>query len=140
MDYENVSPADFGRSLRGVGLNLLTRDIAGLADFAVQVFGLEVYRQSADFAILRHGDALIQLHSDATYGAHPLLGLLPEAGPRGAGVQVYLFGIDPDGAAARAAAAGGVVAEAPVDKPHGLREATILAPEGQAFSPAVALP
>jgi predicted enzyme related to lactoylglutathione lyase len=54
-------------------------------------------------------------------------------------VQVYLFGVDPDAAAARAEAAGGLVIEEPADKPHGLREATILSPEGYAFSPAVAL-
>ena len=33
---------------------------------------------------------------------------------------------------------GGLVVEMPSDKPHGLREATILSPEGYAFSPAVA--
>jgi predicted enzyme related to lactoylglutathione lyase len=64
--------------------------------------------------------------------------LLPESGPMGAGVQLYLFGLDPDAACARADAAGGLVLEAPADKPHGLREATILGPDGHAFSPAVA--
>jgi hypothetical protein len=39
-------------------------------------------------------------------GAHPLLGLVPETPPRGAGAQFYLFGIDPDAAAARAEARG----------------------------------
>jgi predicted enzyme related to lactoylglutathione lyase len=138
MDLETVPADTFGRSLTGVGLNILTRDAAALASFMVEVFGLTAHRVSRDFAILRHGEALIQLHADATYGAHPLSGLLPEAGLRGAGMQVFLFGVDPDAAAARAEAAGGVVLEPPADKPHGLREATVLAPEGQAFSPAVA--
>jgi len=137
MDLETVPPEEFGRSLTGVGVNILTRDVAGLAGFMTAVFGLSAHRVSADFAILRHGDALIQVHADGTYAGHPLHGLLPEAGARGAGVQFYLFGIDPDAAAKRAEAAGGVVLEPPVDKPHGLREATILAPEGQAFSPAI---
>ena len=82
----------------------------------------------------------MQLHSDTTFGQHPLSALLPETPPRGAGLQLSRFGIDPDLAAAGAEAAGGVVLEAPTDKPHGLREATILSPEGYAFSPARALP
>ena len=136
-DLESVAPEVFGRRLRGVGLNLLTRDAGALAGFMVEVFGLTAHRVSRDFAIVAHDGALIQLHSDGTYRTHPLPGLLPEAGARGAGVQIYLFGIDPDAAAARAEAAGGTVIEAPANKPHGLRECTILAPEGQAFSPAV---
>ncbi len=137
MDLENVAPADFGRSLTGLGLNLLCRDVRGMAAFLAGTFGLGVHRLSGDFALIRHGAELIQLHSDATFARHPLQGLLPENPPRGAGVQVYLFGIDPDLAVARAPAHGGTVIEPPTDKPHGLREATILAPEGQAFSPAV---
>lgn len=140
IDFETVPAATLGRSLRGLGVNLLCRDVPGTARFLADVFGLGLHRLSADFALVTHDGALLQLHSDASFGAHPLPGLLPEAGPRGAGVQLYLFGIDPDAAAARAPALGGVVIEPPADKPHGLREATILAPEGHAFSPAVALP
>lgn len=138
MDYETVPAAEFGRSLRGLGVNLLCRDVPGTARFLADVFGLGLHRLGPHFALLTHDGALFQLHSDASFRAHPLLGLLPEAPPRGAGVQLYLFGIDPDAAAARAEAAGGMVIEPPADKPHGLREATILAPEGHAFSPAVA--
>jgi hypothetical protein len=64
-------------------------------------------------------------------------GLLPEASARGAGAQVYLFGVDPDISAARAKVRGDPVLEPVADKPHGLRECTILSPEGYAFSPAV---
>jgi hypothetical protein len=38
---------------------------------------------------------------------------------------------------ARAEAAGYLVIEPPADKPHGLRECSVLSPEGYAFSPAV---
>jgi len=96
-----------------------------------------LHRLSDDFALVGFGAVLIQLHSDATFARHPLHALLPETPPRGAGVQLYLFGIDPDMAVSRAESYGGTVIEPPADKPHGLREATILAPEGQAFSPAV---
>ena len=137
MDLETVSADDFGRSLRGVGLNLLTSDVRGLATFLRDVFGLTIHRLGDDFAIARLGDVLIQIHADATYHAHPLPSLLPEAGARGGGAQFYLFGVDPDAAIERAEAAGHMVLEPARDKPHGLRECTILSPEGYAFSPAV---
>lgn len=140
VDLETVAPAVLGRSLRGVGVNLLCRDVRGMAEFLTCVFGLTAHRLSDDFALVAHDRMVIQLHADATYCRHPLLGLVPEAPPRGGGVQLYLFGIDPDAACARAVAAGGVVVEPAADKPHGLREATILSPEGYAFSPAGALP
>jgi len=137
MDYETVPAADLAHSLRGVGVNILCRDVGGTARFLEAVFGLAVHRVSSDYAIVTHDGTVMQLHADATYAGHPLHGLLPEGAARGAGVQFYLFGCDPDAAAARAEAAGGAVVEVPTDKPHGLREATILAPEGLAFSPAV---
>lgn len=140
MDYETITPAAFGRGLRGLGVNLLCRDVEGMAGFLGAVLGLAIHRRSIDFAIARHEDVLIQLHADRTYHRHPLHDVLPENPPRGAGLQIYLFGIDPDLACTRAGLAGGVVIEPPADKPHGLREATILSPEGYAFSPAVALP
>jgi len=139
-DLETVDAASFGRGLTGLGVNLLCRDVAGTAHFLRDALGLSLHRASADFALARHGEVLIQLHADGTFRAHPLLDLLPENPPRGAGVQIYLFGIDPDAACARAEAAGGTVIEPARDKPHGLREATILGPEGHAFSPAVPLP
>ena len=134
VSFETITPADFGKSLRGMGVNLLCRDVRAMASYLQEVFGLEVFRLNDDFAIVRHGDAVFQLHSDATFGAHPLLGLLPETPPRGAGAQLYLFGIDPDKAASRAPIE--MIIEPPADKPHGLREATIVTPEGYAFSPA----
>jgi predicted enzyme related to lactoylglutathione lyase len=103
-----------------------------------KVFGLSVHRLSDDFAIVRHQEMLMQLHADRTYGEHPLLGIVPESPPRGAGVQIYLLGINPDAAIARAEQDGYLVLEPARDKPHGLREGTILSPEGYAFSPAVA--
>lgn len=136
-DPGRVSGAELGRQMRGVGVNLLCRDVPRMAAFLGGCLGLTLHRVEVDFALAGHGEALIQVHSDAAFGAHPLSALLPDNPPRGAGVQVYLFGIDPDMACLRAEAAGGLVVEPPTDKPHGLREATILAPEGQAFSPAV---
>jgi predicted enzyme related to lactoylglutathione lyase len=137
MDYETVSADNLGRSLTGLGVNLLSPDVRALAGFLADVFGLSVHRLSDDFAIVLHRDTMFQLHADGTYHSNPLLGLVPETPPRGAGAQFYLFGIDLDGAARRAEAAGYLVIEPPADKPHGLRECSVLSPEGYAFSPAV---
>ena len=137
MDLETVPAEDFGRALTGIGVNLLSPDVRALAAFLKDVFGLPAYQLTDDFAIIRHGQMLMQLHSDGTYHSHPLLGVVPESPPRGGGLQLFLFGINPDEAAETAAAAGHMVLEPPADKPHGLREGTILSPEGYAFSPAI---
>ena len=136
MDYETVPAADFGHALKAISVNLLCRDVAAEVGFLVAVFGMTAHRVSRDFAILLHAGQPMQLHSDAAYASHPLPGLLPEAGPRGAGVEIRLHEADPDLAAERAAAAGGMVLQAPTDKTaHGLREAVILSPSGYAFVP-----
>lgn len=135
MDFETASPEAFGASLRGIGLNLLVRDVKAQVRFLTAVFGMEGHRVSEDFAIVTYGAQPFQLHADHTYGAHPLLGLLPETPPRGAGVEIRLYETDPDAAAARAEAAGAHVLQPPADKPHGLREACILCENGYAWVP-----
>ena len=141
MDYETVPAADFGRALGGVSVNLLVRDVAATVAFLRGVFGMRAYRVSADFAIMEHGGALFQLHADPTYHDNPLPSLLPEAGPRGGGVEIRLHEADPDAACAAAAGFPGfVVLRGPSDRPHGLREAYLLSPDGYAFVPSRRLP
>ena len=135
MDYETVSAADFGKSLRGLGLNILVRDVPATAAFLQAVFGAGVHRLSKDFAIVTCGEAVFQLHADGTYHSNPLLGLLPETTPRGAGIEIRFYDSDPDQAAARAAARGATILQGPTDKPHGLREAYILCADGYAWVP-----
>lgn len=135
MDYDRVDADGFGRSLRGLGLNLLVRDVPAQCAFLRDVFGMETHRETADFAIVTYGPQLFQLHADATYGANPLLALLPETPPRGAGVEIRLYDSDPDDAVARALERGAVVLQAPAGKPHGLREAYILCDNGYAWVP-----
>lgn len=133
MDYETVSAGDFGRSLQGIGLNILVRDVRASTAFLAQVFDMGVHRLSDSFAILTYGRDVMQLHADGTYGAHPLLGLVPEAGARGGGAEFRLYETDPDVAAARALDAGGHILQAPTNKPHGLRECVILDADGYAW-------
>lgn len=137
MDYETVEAWDFGQSLTGLTVNLLVRDVGREAAFLRDVLELAVHRESADFAIVQYGTQVFQLHRDGTYAAHPLPSLLPEAGPRGGGIELRLHETDPDKACAMAEAhEGAVVLQPPTDKPpHGLREAVILSPEGYAWVP-----
>jgi predicted enzyme related to lactoylglutathione lyase len=130
MDYENMSAGDFGASLRGVGLNLLVRDVAREVAFLKALFGMEAFQPTDDFAIMKYADQVFQLHSDGTYHSNPLLGLLPENPPRGAGIEVRLYESDPDVVEAEAEAAGGTVLQGATDKPHGLREVYVLCENG----------
>lgn len=133
MDYDTIKADPFGRSLRGIGLNLLVRDVPAHCAFLETVFGLSCHQVTTDFAIVRHGDQVFQLHADATYHSNPLLGLLPENPPRGAGIEIRLYDSDPDLAASRAEAFGATVLQPPTDKPHGLRECYILCRDGYAW-------
>lgn len=133
MDYETVNSEDFGAALRGIGLNLLVRDVKAEVAFLEAVFGLEAYQVTADFAIVRYGAQVFQLHSDGTYHSNPLLGLLPENPPRGGGIEIRLYDSDPEEAVARAESFGATVLQPPTDKPHGLRETYILCENGYAW-------
>jgi predicted enzyme related to lactoylglutathione lyase len=133
MDFETVSPAEFGASLKGLGLNILVRDVAAEVRFLEAVFGMASHRVSRDFAIMAYGGQVFQLHGDHTYSQNPLLGLLPEAPPRGAGIEIRLYDSDPDEAAERAERFGAHVLQAPSDRPHGLRETFILCENGYAW-------
>ena len=137
MDLDRIDAVAFGRSLRGLGLNLLVADVDRARAFHQTVFGWEAFQPTGDFAILRRpdGSAVLQLHADHTYHANPLAGLLPAAGPRGAGAELRLFDVDPDSAVGRVSAAGGMILQPPTNKPHGLREAYILDPDGYCWVP-----
>lgn len=135
MDYDTIGAEEFGASLRGIGINLLVRDVAAEVAFLKTVFDMRAFQPTADFAIMTYGDQVFQLHSDGTYHSNPLLGLLPENPPRGGGIEIRLYDTDPEEACAEAEAAGGTVLQAPTDKPHGLREAYILCENGYAWVP-----
>jgi len=135
MNYDAITPEDFGASLRGLGLNLLVRDVARQVSFLEQVFGMKAFQPTADFAIMTYGNQVFQLHSDGTYHSNPLLGLLPESPPRGGGIEIRLYESDPEASCNKAETAGGTVLQAPTDKPHGLREAYILCENGYAWVP-----
>lgn len=130
----------YGRSLSGLTVNLVVRDVARAVDFARVVLAADVVYADPDFAVLRHGAAEWMLHADHTYSDHALKGSLAADDPRGIGAELRLHGRDPDAAEAAARAAGHTVLAGSMDKPHGLREAYILDPDGYCWVPDVPTP
>ena len=135
MDLDTIKADQFGHSLKGIGLNLLVRDVPAECAFLETVFGMSSHQVTSDFAIVTYGSQVFQLHADGTYHSNPLLSLLPEQPPRGAGIEIRLYDTDPDDAAAKAEKRGIMILQEPTDKPHGLREAYILCENGYAWVP-----
>jgi catechol 2,3-dioxygenase-like lactoylglutathione lyase family enzyme len=134
-DVERPAGDEYGRKLRGFGINLLVRDMAASISFLTDVLGVEQVYSDEDFAILRHGGMEFMLHSDGTYHSNPLLGLTGDGAVRGVGVELRLYEVDPDLAVETAKARGDHVLQEATDKPHGLREAFIMDPDGYVWVP-----
>jgi catechol 2,3-dioxygenase-like lactoylglutathione lyase family enzyme len=120
----------YGRSLHGLGVNLLVQDTARAVAFARDVLGLTIVYADPDLAVLRHGEHEWMVHADHTYEAHPLLPRARVAALRGGGVELRVHDSDPDAAAAAALEHGYGVLDPPTDKPHGLRETYIIDADG----------
>ncbi len=139
----------YGRSLRGMGVNLLVREVARSVAFLTEVLALDLVYADADFAVLRYGNREgsgaegggqdVILHADHTYAEHPLLALTGDGALRGAGVELRLYGVDPDAAEARARTRGDAVFAATKDKPHGLRECFLADPDGYIWVPGIGI-
>ena len=149
--YALMKADRMGRELTGFGVNLLVRQPVSHARDLALVLGLRLIRSELHFALLSwpvwgsdgaiSGHHLLQLHSDASYADNPLPSLLPEFGVRGGGIELRLFGADPDTVVARAVQQPGWgILAPPRDKPHGLREAYVTDTEGYCWVPSLALP
>ncbi len=134
-----VSPPDYGRSLRGLGFNLLVTDVTRSVRFATAVLGATSFYDDEDFAALRLNGGDFMLHADHTYCDHPLSGVVASVEARGAGVELRIYGCDPDVAEAAARAGGWTVLAGSMDKPHGLRECMIIDDDGYVWVPGVAI-
>ncbi|HRE22571.1 MAG TPA: hypothetical protein PKW21_16305, partial [Rhabdaerophilum sp.] len=128
-DFASATGAEIGRALTPFGVNLLVRNGARTAVFLTQVLGFTQIRLGDGFGLFRLGGVMVQIHEDSTYGAHPMLSLLPENGARGGGVELRLFECDPDKAEVRARQHGYDVLRESLDRPHGLRECFLLDPD-----------
>ena len=128
----------FGRALGpGMGVNLLVTDIECSLRFLVPVLGMDVAYWDDDFAIVTAGGSTWMLHHDRTYHANPLGGVVKAAEARGVGIELHVYGRDPDLSEGLAEAAGGTIMAGAADKPHGLREACLLDPDGYLWVPSI---
>ena len=129
-----MTPTDYGRSLTGLSVNLVVRDVASSLPFYRDVLGMTVHYADADFAALEIAGAKVQLHADHTYEHQPWAPRLAERGKRGLGAEIRIMGIDPDAAEKRARAAGVAVLTGTKDWPHGWRDVVLEDPDGYAFA------
>ena len=135
-----MSADAYGRSLsRGVGINLLVPEIEPMAVFMREVLSAKVLYADPDFAALVIEGSPVMLHADHSYLGHKLHGIVSGIAARGAGVEIRIYGCDPDRAEAAARAMGEVILSGAEDKPHGLRECHIVGPSGYVFVPSVTI-
>lgn len=127
----------YARTLEGLTVNLLVKDIARALPFHRQVLGATLVYSDPDIAVLRYAGAEWMLHADHTYDQHPLHAALVEAASRGLGAELRLHGRDPDAAEREARRLGFEVMEPAADKAHGLREAFLRDSDGYVWVPDV---
>ena len=134
-------PMVFGRGLaKGVGVNILVRDVETAIRWQVRALGAQVIYWEEHFAIMSAEGTVWLVHSDWSYRDHEMTGVVQGVEARGRGVEIRLYNVDPDGCEARARAMDGVVLAGSLDKPHGLREAYLVDPDGYVWVPSVGIP
>src|SRR5438128_1103654 len=113
-----VSASVYGRSLKGLGFNLLVTDVARVVKFATEVLGATIFCDDDDFAAIKLAGGEFMFHADHTYLDHPFSGVVAGVEARGAGVELRVYGSDPDVAERNARAGGWTVLSGSMDKPH----------------------
>lgn len=134
-----LSAGDYGKSLSGLGFNLIVKSVPRSIKFAEEVLGATVFFQTPAFAAMKLNGADFMFHGDETYRNNPLQGSLASTEARGIGVELRCYGVDPHEAEKAAHAGGWTVLAGAMDKPHGLREAMILDDDGYLWIPSVHL-
>ncbi len=127
--------ADYGRSLAGLGFNLIIGDLEKSIHFTTQVLGATLVFRTDAFAALKLCGNDFMLHVKTTYRHNELHPTLESDAARGVGVERRCYNVDPDHAEARARDLDYTVLAGCLDKPHGLRECMILDHDGFVWIP-----
>jgi len=134
-----MSAADYGRTLSGLSVNLIVRDVARSVPFYRDVLDLSLLYSDEDFAAFEREGVKLQLHADHTYAQMPWAPRLGDGSARGLGAEIRMLGLDPDAAEARAREAGFSVLVPVRDWPHGWRDCVLEDPDGYTFAVGVPL-
>ncbi|MFI5182400.1 MAG: hypothetical protein ACHQPI_13520 [Thermoanaerobaculia bacterium] len=132
-----MTARDYGRSLRGLTLNLLAPDIERAVHFQREVLRTRVVYSDVDFAMVQGFGAEWMFHADHTYEGHAMKGVIARSTQRGAGAEFRLHGCDPDAAETAARLLGYRILETATDKNYGLREAHLVDADGYVWVPDV---
>ena len=135
-----LTPAEYGRTLSGLSMNLVVRDVARSLPFYRDVLGFTVHYADVDFAALQLDGANVQLHADHTYDHQPWAVRLADRSKRGLGAEIRIMGIDPDKAERRAREHRVSVLSGPRNWPHGWRDVVLEDPDGYTFAVGQPLP
>lgn len=131
--------SEYSRTLQGLTLNILVKQIEPALAFAQKVLGAEVIYSDPDFAVVSgYGDEWM-LHADHTYDKHPMGNTILKGAARGNGAEFRLHGCDPDAAEEAAKKGGYDILSPATDKGHGVREAFIRDSDGYIWVPDVVL-
>lgn len=130
-----MSGADYGRSLTGLGFNLIVNDIEKAIHFAKHVLGAEVVFRTEVFAAMKLSGQDFMFHIPESYRGNELYGTLKSDAPRGVGIELRCYHVDPDAAESNARSQGYTILAGALDKPHGLRECMILDDDGFVWIP-----
>jgi catechol 2,3-dioxygenase-like lactoylglutathione lyase family enzyme len=134
-----MSAADYGRTLSGLSVNLIVRDIARSVPFYTGVLELRLLYLDEDFAAFEREGVRLQLHADHAYAGMPWASRLTDAAKRGLGAEIRILGVDPDAAEKRARDGGFTVLVPVRDWPHGWRDCVLEDPDGYTFAVGVPL-
>lgn len=128
--------SEFARTLTGLTVNLLVRDVPASLPFYTEVLGLQSLYSDEDFAALEGPEGWhMMLHADHTLDHSPAeTARLTEHGKRGTGAEIRILGLDPDQVESRARARGFTVNVPTQTFPHGWRECRLEDVNGYMFA------
>jgi len=134
-----MNAAEYGRTLHGLSLNLIVRDLVRSLPFYTEVLGFRVLHHTGDYAALEREGIHVQLHVDRTYGRMPWAEELASGARRGLGAEFRLLGFDPEAVERAAREHGSVLMPTAVRESHGWRDCVVADPDGYTFAVGMAL-
>jgi len=135
-----MSGADYGRTLTGLSVNIVVRNVQRSLPFYRDVLGLTCPYSDPDFAALQGDGVRLTLHADHTYERMPWAEALAGDATRGLGAEIRILGIEPEAAERRARELGFRVVIPTRDWAHGWRDVFLQDPDGYVFSVGVPTP